>query len=74
MSPRAAAFGPQGGYAKLFYPTWFPCADGACGSTGKTSSFQTFRGRLFVFRGRVVPVLALAALERDDFSWHSLPF
>ena len=35
--------------------------------------FKTFGGRLFVLGGRVVPVLAFTALERDDFSWHSLP-
>jgi hypothetical protein len=39
----------------------------------KLLHLKTFRGRLLVFRGRVVPVLALGALERDDFSWHSLP-
>jgi hypothetical protein len=32
--------------------------------------FETLSGRLFVFRIRVVPVLAFLTLERDDFSWH----
>jgi hypothetical protein len=32
--------------------------------------FQTASGRLLVFGAGVVPVFALAALERDDFSWH----
>jgi hypothetical protein len=32
--------------------------------------FQTFRGRLLVLCGGVVPVFAFAALERDNFSWH----
>jgi hypothetical protein len=36
----------------------------------KLLHFETFRGRLLVFRGRVVPVLAFAALERNDFSRH----
>jgi hypothetical protein len=31
---------------------------------------QTLGRRLFVFRARIVPVLALLTLERDDFSWH----
>ena len=32
--------------------------------------FETLGGRLLVFGARIVPVLALGALERDDFSWH----
>jgi hypothetical protein len=36
--------------------------------------FKTLGRRLFVLGACVVPVLALLALERDDFSWHcSLP-
>jgi hypothetical protein len=35
--------------------------------------FETLGGRLLVLCGCVVPVLALAALERNDFSWHKLP-
>jgi hypothetical protein len=35
--------------------------------------FETLGGRLLVFRGGVVPILTLAALERNDFSWHFLP-
>jgi hypothetical protein len=34
--------------------------------------FETLGGRLLVFGARIVPVLALGALERDDFSWHLL--
>jgi hypothetical protein len=32
--------------------------------------FQTFGRGLFVLGAGVVPVFALVALERDDFSWH----
>jgi hypothetical protein len=32
---------------------------------------ETLGRRLLVFGARVVPVLALLALERDDFSWHA---
>jgi hypothetical protein len=35
--------------------------------------FETLSRRLFVFRARIVPVLAFLTLERDDFSWHTLP-
>jgi hypothetical protein len=34
--------------------------------------FKTARGRLLVLGAGVVPVFALAALERDNFSWHVL--
>ena len=36
--------------------------------------FETFRSRLLVLRSRVVPVLTLHALERNDFSWHLFTF
>jgi hypothetical protein len=36
----------------------------------KLLHFKTAGGRLLVFCARVVPVFALAALERNDFSWH----
>jgi hypothetical protein len=39
----------------------------------KLLHFETFGGRLLVLSGRVVPVLALTALERNDFSRHLLP-
>jgi hypothetical protein len=32
--------------------------------------FKTLRRGLLVLRGRVILVLALGALQRDDFSWH----
>jgi hypothetical protein len=32
--------------------------------------FQPARRRFLVLRARVVAILALTALERDDFSWH----
>jgi hypothetical protein len=35
--------------------------------------FETLRGGLLVFSARIVPVLAFLTLERDDFSWHTLP-
>src|SRR5689334_6555441 len=34
--------------------------------------FQTVRGSLLVFGRRVVPVLALRTLERNDVAWHAL--
>jgi hypothetical protein len=34
--------------------------------------FKTASGGLLVLGARVVPVLALGALERNDFSWHFL--
>src|SRR5215472_11480323 len=37
----------------------------------KLLHLDAFRGRLLVLRRRIVPVLALGALERDDFSRHN---
>jgi hypothetical protein len=34
--------------------------------------FETFGGRLFVFRVAIVPIFALSALERNDFARHGL--
>jgi hypothetical protein len=34
--------------------------------------FQPLRGGLLVLRRRIVPVLALRALERDDIARHNL--
>ena len=36
----------------------------------KFPEFETIRGRLLVLHIAVVPILALCALERDDFSRH----
>jgi hypothetical protein len=35
--------------------------------------FEATGGRFLVLGARVVPVFALAALERNNFSWHVLP-
>jgi hypothetical protein len=32
--------------------------------------FQALRGGLLIFRGRIVTILALGALERDDVARH----
>src|SRR6185437_9361547 len=34
---------------------------------------EAFRRGFLILRVRIVPVFALGALERDDFSWHKLP-
>ena len=34
---------------------------------------EAFRRGFLILRVRIVPVFALGALERDDFSWHELP-
>jgi hypothetical protein len=34
--------------------------------------FKTLGRRLFVFRVAIVPIFALSALERDDFTRHGL--
>jgi hypothetical protein len=36
----------------------------------KLLHLQAFRRGLFVLCGRVIPVLALRALESNDISWH----
>ena len=41
--------------------------------TAEFLHFQTLSRGLLVFRGSVVPVLALVALQRDDFSHRSNP-
>jgi len=38
----------------------------------KTSSFQAGRNAFSDFGGRVIPILAIVALQRDDFA-HKLP-
>jgi hypothetical protein len=38
----------------------------------KLLHFQPFCGGLLVLGAGVVPVFALGALERNDFSWHFL--
>jgi hypothetical protein len=38
----------------------------------KLAHFQAFGGGFLVFGGRIVSILALCALERNDFSRHIL--
>jgi hypothetical protein len=40
--------------------------------TAELTQFNAFRRGLFILRRRIVPVLALRALERNDFAWHKL--
>jgi hypothetical protein len=42
----------------------------------KLLHLDTASGGFLILRAGVVPVFALAALERDDFSWHfyALPY